>query len=104
MNLPYVGAVVQYRGPVSLGRREASESYRGAPSSVWFAAIVTALREDRQQVANTPSGWINAVDLTVFPPNGGVRTVRMVGRLRDGSADDEQLEEDVWRWPPESAR
>lgn len=90
MNLPYVGAVVQYRGPSSSG--------------VWLAAIVTLLRPERQQVANTPNGWINAVDLTAFPTNGGVRTVRMVGRLREGASEDEQVDEDVWRWAPESSR
>ncbi|MBX3214807.1 MAG: hypothetical protein KF850_22420 [Labilithrix sp.] len=74
MNAPYVGAVVQVRGP---------------RSAAWEAGIVTHV-------------YAIGVDVTVFGRNGGARPLRWVNPLRGD--EDAELTEYVWRWAPESVR
>jgi hypothetical protein len=85
MRAPWVSACVQVRP--ALGRGQ------------WLAAIVTAVRPERQQLSRV--GWVHAIDVAAFPTNGGIRPMRMVGLFRGD--EEEQREEDVWRWAPESA-
>lgn len=86
MRAPYVSACVQFRAA-----RHASVG------SEWLAAVVTKTRDgERTQLAG---GWVQAVDLAVFMPAGGIRPMRMVGLFRGD--EEEQCDEDVWRWAPE---